>query len=81
MVGHDAPGFHQLIDAIANPKPEPDWFKRWHAKDKYCKQLEVRIAHASFTNERLASTIVELLEQVRQLNRELRELHDERKQA
>ena len=82
VVGHDAPGFHQLIDAVANPaKPEPDWFKRWHAKDQYCKQLEARIAYASFTNERLAQMTVTLLEQVRELNRQLLKLHNEREQA
>ena len=82
MVGHDATGFRAVVDAIADkPKPEPDYFKKWHAKDQYCKQLEARIAHASFTNERLAQMTVALLEQVRELNRQLLKLHNEREQA
>lgn len=80
MVGHDAPGFKAVVDAIT-AKPEPDYFKKWHAKDQYCKQLEARIAMASFTNERLAQMTVALLEQVRELNRQLRKLHHEREQA
>ena len=80
MVGHDAPGFKAVVNAIA-AKPEPDYFKKWHAKDQYCKQLEARIAHASFTNERLAQMTVALLEQVRELNRQLLKLHNEREQA
>ena len=80
MVGHDAHGFKAVVDAIV-AKPEPDYFKKWHAKDQYCKQLEARIAHASFTNERLAQMTVTLLEQVRELNRQLLKLHNEREQA
>ena len=79
MVGHDAPGFHQLIDAVvARPEPETDWFARWRATDIYCKQLETRIALASFNNEGLARQCISLLQQVRDLNRELRKLHRER---
>ena len=84
MVGHDAPGFHQLIDAVAGkPKATPDeyWFERWHAADKYAKSLEARISRASFANETLAREVLRLLEEVREMNRELKKIYREREQA
>ena len=85
MVGNDAPGFHQVVNAVTQ-KPMIDqqtqiWLDRIHAKDNLIKSLTRRANRAEATNEQLVKHIIKLHETIREAVDIMNGLNGERGKA